>query len=453
MLKIASLSVLVLACLPSLNGQGSSRITGSVVDPSGAAVPKATVSLLLHGGKQPVTSTVTNNEGQFSIEAVRPELYDLSIDSAGFQNYKLENVKVDPARTTDLPALRLSLSTTTTAVEVTANVETVQTTSPEISTTVTAEQIRRLPVGDRNVVGFINTQAGVSGSAFSTTINGQRTSFSNVTLDGINIQDNYIRSNALDYQPNLLLLDQVREFTITTSNASSAESGASQVNLSTPSGTNQVHGKAYWQNRTNSFAANSFFNNQDGIGLPRLNLNQVGGSVGGPIKRDKLFYYVNYEAYRNRSQASVNATILTQTARQGIFTYIDTRDAIQSRNILNIVGLPQDPTMAALLAQTPTPDKINNFRVGDSQPGRLLNTAGYSYLIRNNRDRDNFTSRLDWYPSQKHSFRRKLLVESRSGGSSRCQRQLRHRADFQERRCAELHVAHLALESEGDLHE
>ncbi|HEV8147614.1 MAG TPA: TonB-dependent receptor [Bryobacteraceae bacterium] len=404
MQRFISLSVFFLACVPVLTGQGSSRITGSVVDPSGAAVPKAAVSLLLHGGKQPVSSTVTNSDGQFSIEAVRPELYDLSIDSAGFQTYKLENVKVDPARTTDLPALRLTLSTTTTAVEVNATVETVQTTSPEISTTVTADQIRRLPVGDRNVVGFINTQAGVSGSAFSTTINGQRTSFSNVTLDGVNIQDNYIRSNALDYQPNLLLLDQVREFTITTSNASSAESGASQVNLSTPSGTNQVRGTAYWQNRNNSFAANSFFNNQDGIGLPRLNLNQVGGSVGGPIKRDKLFYFVNYEAYRNRSQTSVNATILTQTARQGIFTYIDTRDTVQSRNILNIVGLPQDPTMAALLAQTPTPDKINNFRVGDSQPGRLLNTAGYSYLIRNNRDRDNVTSRLDWYPSQKHSF-------------------------------------------------
>ncbi len=404
MLRIISLFVFM-SCLPAfLAGQVSSRITGTVVDPSGAAVPKATVNLLLHGGKQPVATTVTHNDGQFALEAVRPELYDLSVESPGFQSYKLENVKVDPARSTDLPALKLALATTSSTVEVTATAETVQTSSPEISTTVTADQIRRLPVGDRDVVSFIATQAGVSSSQFSTSINGQRTSFSNVTLDGVNIQDNYIRSNALSYQPNLLLLDQVREFTITTSNASAAESGASQVSLSTPSGTNQLHGTAYWQNRNNKFAANDFFDNQDGIGLPRLNLNQVGASVGGPIKRDKLFYYVNYETYRNRSQTSANATILTQTARQGIFSYIDTRGAVQSRNILNIVGLPQDPTMAALLAQTPTPDKINNFRVGDSQPGRLLNTGGYSYLIRNNRDRDNVTGRLDWYPSQKHSF-------------------------------------------------
>jgi outer membrane receptor protein involved in Fe transport len=387
-----------------LCAQGTSRITGSVVDPSGAAVPRATVNLLLHGGKRALYTTTTSNEGLFAIEALRPELYDIAVESTGFQTLKVENVKVDPARTTDLPALKLSLASTAQSVDVIANTEAVQTTSTDISSTVTAEQIRRLPVGDRNVVSFINTQAGVSGSVFETSINGQRSSFSNVTLDGVNIQDNYIRSGGLDYQPNLLLLDQVQEFTVTTSNASSAESGASQVNLSTPSGTNQLRGSLYYQNRNNKFAANDFFDNSDGTGLPRLNLNQAGVAVGGPIKRDKLFFYTNYELYRLRSQTAEDATILTSTARQGIFTYVDTRGAVQSKNILNIVGIKTDPFMDSLLAQVPGGDKINNFRVGDSQPGRLLNTAGYSYLVRDNRDRDNATGRLDWALSEKHSL-------------------------------------------------
>src|ERR1051325_10897134 len=167
-----------------LAAQGSSRITGSVVDPSGAAVPKATVNLLLHGGRRALYTTVTSNEGLFAIEALRPELYDISVESTGFQTLKVESVKVDPARTTDLPALKLSLASTAQSIDVVANTEAVQTTSTDISTTVTAEQIRRLPVGDRNVVSFINTQVGVSGSVNETSINGQRSSFSNVTQIG-----------------------------------------------------------------------------------------------------------------------------------------------------------------------------------------------------------------------------------------------------------------------------
>jgi hypothetical protein len=386
--------------------QDTGRITGSVVDPSGAVVPKASIGILLHGGANPVAATATNSAGLFTVETLRPVFYDLKIEASGFEAFKLENVKVNPSRDTDLGALKLALAATATSVNVTVNgAETVQTTSTEISTTVTNEQISRLPVGDRNPMAFIATQAGVAPTQYETVINGQRSSFSNVTLDGINIQDNYIRTGGLDYQPNLLLLDQVQEFTVITSNQGSASAGgASQVNLSTPSGTNQFHGDLLWQNRNSALAANDWFNNQDGIHLPALNLNQAGGSLGGPIKHDKLFFYVNYEAYRLRNQAAEDATILTQDARNGIFTYRDTTGTIRKSNILQIVGLPPDPVMQQQLAQVPGPEKINNYRVGDSQPGLLLNTAGYSYLVRNNRDRDNATGRLDYNLSPRNSL-------------------------------------------------
>ena len=384
--------------------QTNGRLTGSVVDPTGGAVPKATVGLLLHGGKRALLSTLTNNEGSVTIESIRPEVYDVLVEAPGFENYRLENVKIDSARSTDLAPIKLSLASTSMNMEVKAGAESVQTSSTAIATTITSEQLERLPVADRNPLAFITTQAGVSSNQFATNINGQRESFSTVTLDGMNIQDNYLRDNAIEFTPNLLLLDQVKEFTITTALSGSEASGGSQINFVTPSGTNQFHGKAIWQNRNNDFAANGFFNNKDGIGLPRLNLNNVGGSVGGPIRHDKLFFYVNYEAVRLRNQTQENATILTQTARDGIFTYIDTSGHLQQANILQITGLALDPAVKALINQIPSASKINNFRVGDSQPGQLLNTAGYSYLVRSNEDRDNATGKIDYSLSTKHAL-------------------------------------------------
>jgi outer membrane receptor protein involved in Fe transport len=287
-------------------------------------------------------------------------------------------------------------------VEVTEGADTVQTTSTEISTTITADQIRRLPVGDRNPLGFIATQAGVSSTQFATNINGAHESASNVTLNGVNIQDNYLRDNDLDFTPNLLLLDQVQEFTITTSLSSASASGGSQVSFVTPSGTNHFHGSGYWQNRNNKFAADDFFDNQEGNGLPRLNLNNVGATLGGPIKRDKLFFYVNYEAVRLRSQTLEDATILTSSARQGIFKYVNDAGVVQSANMYQITGDKPDPAMAALLAGVPSPSKINNYQVGDSSPGQLLNTAGYGYLVRSNNNQNHFTGTADYNVSTKN---------------------------------------------------
>lgn len=385
--------------------QSTGRITGVVQGPDGAPIPKAPISLLLHGGERSIASTVSNNDGLFSLEALQPVFYDLTIDAPGFRQYKQENIKVDPSRTTDLPPVKLDFATASFTITATATPETVQTSSVAVSTTVTREQIERLPVGDRDPLAFINTQAGVAPTAYETDINGQRSSFTNMTLDGINIQDNYIRTGDLDYSPNQLFLDQVQEFTVITSNQGAAlGGGASQVNFTTPSGTNRYHGDVFWQNRNTALAANDFFDNSDGNPLPRLNLNQTGASLGGPIKRDRLFFYTNFEVYRLNTQAEEDATVLTADARNGIFTYRNSAGTMEKANVLTLAGLTPDPAMSALLGQVPGPSRINNFRVGDSQPGQLMNTAGYSYLVRDNQNLDNATGRLDYYLSSKNSF-------------------------------------------------
>ena len=249
LLLSAGLAILAGSCLAQVTG----RLSGSVSDPSGAPVPNAAVNLSLAGGSKPILTTVTTAEGLFSFTNVRPESYDLTVDSKGFLKYTLRGVKVDTARETSLPRIQLEVATVTQAVDVVADAQTIQTSNAEISTTVTNEQVRRLPLLDRDPISLIATQAGVSSNADDIVINGTRSSYSNITLDGINIQDNFIRTGGLGYQPNRLVLDQVSEFTISTSNTNATVGGgSSQITLTTPSGGNTYHGSAYWFNRNNA---------------------------------------------------------------------------------------------------------------------------------------------------------------------------------------------------------
>jgi hypothetical protein len=288
------------------------------------------------------------------------------------------------------------------SVEVTTAKESVETSHAEVSTTIARSQIQNLPTMNRSPLGFLQTQAGINSSRGNTTVNGLRPTYVNVTLDGINIQDNFIRTNDVDFLPNMLLLDQVAEVTVITSNASAANMGGSaQVQFVTPSGTNNFHGNAYWSNRNNWFAANTWFNNQSSVARPFLNQNQLGGSLGGPVIRNKLFFYTNYEAFRLKQQSPQNHTILTDDARKGIFTYL-AGGVAQKVNILQAAGLTTDTTIATMLQKVPT--TINNYNVGDSTTALLRNTAGYTFNKRNNRTRDNVTAKADYVFSPRNSF-------------------------------------------------
>ena len=389
-----------------LNAQVAGRVTGTVIDSSGAAIPEATVNLRLPGGTTTAFTTKTTAAGDFVLPSVGAGSYDLAVQAPGFLEAVVRGVKVDPGRATDVPALKLELAGVSQSVEVSDAVDSVETSNAEVTTTIARSQIQDLPITDRSPLGFLHTQAGINNAQGNTVVNGQRPSYTNVTLDGINIQDNFIRQNDMDFLPNLLLLDQVSEVTVSTSNASSvAFGGSSQVAFVSPSGSNEFHGAGYWSNRNNYFAANSFFNNQSGVKNPFLNQNQIGGKLGGHIIRNKWFFYGNYEAYRQREQTPENTTILTNTARNGIFTYRDSGGAVQQVNILQAMGVQADPVMSKLLAMVPGPGSINYFGVGDSTAALLRNTAGYRFNARDNRTRDNVTTTSDYLPSSKQAVK------------------------------------------------
>jgi hypothetical protein len=159
----------------------------------------------------------------------------------------------------------------------------------------------------------------------------------------------------------------------------------------------------FWSNRNSALGANSWFNNQAAAAKPFLNQNQMGGSIGGPIRKDKLFFYFNYEAFRLKQQTPETRTILTSDAAQGIFTWL-VGGVPQKANLLTITGQKIDPTVAALLKQIPGPSQINNYTVGDSTAALLKNTAGYLFNQRSNRTRNNVTGKIDYVMSSKSTI-------------------------------------------------
>ncbi len=135
-LHVSVVFLTLLATTTVVHAQLNGRLTGSVEDPTGAAVPNAKVGLFMPGGKSPLLSTLTNSDGAFDFNAVRPDSYRLDVEAPGFTKYTIAELKIDPARQTGLPAIKLEVSTSSQSVEVTSGVQVVDTATAEISTTV-----------------------------------------------------------------------------------------------------------------------------------------------------------------------------------------------------------------------------------------------------------------------------------------------------------------------------
>ena len=301
--RVLSVFAVFLLAAMAVDAQVAGRLSGRVVDPSGAAIPAATVNVFVPGGKEPVFTGKTNEAGLFVFVSVQPVTYDVVVEAQGFAREVLHSVKVDTLQETGLGAIKMQVQSAAQTVDVTSDVQSVQLSDVEVSSTVNTSQVENLPMLERQVVNLFPTQAGVNAGNAGTTINGQHASATNIMLDGINVQDNYVRTNDVSFIPIRTTIDQIAEFTVITSNANaSLGGGASQVVLSTKSGSNTYHGSLYWYNRNAALSANDWFNNQAGVSRPKLDVNQPGIALGGRIIRDKLFFYSNYEGFRHSSR-------------------------------------------------------------------------------------------------------------------------------------------------------
>ena len=401
MKHLVSSLALVCAVLPVVASAQSTlgSLTGVVRDQGDLVLPGATVTLT-NTGTGAVRTETTNDEGAFTFVQLPNGTYRVVVSLPGFRTREYAGVVINVGQVYGL-TVQLNVGGVEENVVVNAGVSLIATTTPEISTTVQQQQVLDIPLADRDVTNLIKLQAGVQGifNRANTVINGGRPTWTQVTLDGINIQDNFTRANGLDFLPNRPNSDNVAEFTITTSVAGAdTAGGATTVRMVTPSGTNEFRGSVYEFNRDSKFAANSFFNNASGVDKPLLKRNQFGGRVGGPIAKNRMFFFVNYEGLEQRQQSEQNVTIPANADfADGVFRYVALDGTLRAVNLMQLSGLTVDPKLRAeFISKFPAASNVNNFNVGNSAPGRLLNTAGFRFNQGDLTDRKQLTTRVDF---------------------------------------------------------
>src|SRR5918998_841080 len=307
---------LLLASVPIAAAQitTSGRLTGVVTDTLGAVVHRAEVVAVPNG------------------------TYTVTVSSPNFKKTVVQGVKVDVGQPTTVNAT-LEPGGANEEVVVAAGGELLQTEDTSVSTTITGRQISELPFTTRDALQLVLTLPGVQtpGAPRTSSINGLPKGSVNLTLDGANIQDNFLRSSDGFFTQIQPKSDAVQEVTVSTAvpGAESAGEGAVQVRFVTKSGTPEFHGGAFWQYRSPKFNSNYYFNNVDGLPRDNLLLRQFGGNIGGPIlipklikSREKAFFFVNYEEFQlPQTYPSGNVFVLAPEALAGNFTYAATRTA------------------------------------------------------------------------------------------------------------------------------
>jgi hypothetical protein len=409
---------LVLANGMAWGQAGTSTIRGELADPQGKVIPGATVTIKnLNTGF--TRSQVTTGAGAFSFELVPPGSYRVEVEAKGFRKKVLSGVHALVGAPTEL-AIDMEVGSLAETVQVEAAASTVHinTQDATLGNVFVREQIGQLPIEARNLAALLTLQPGVTREGYVT---GARSDQSNVTLDGVDI--NEAQSNSLGFtgaggsnQVNpgvggtgalatdhpVLRLNSgaIEEFRVTTlnPNANQGRSSAAQINLVTKSGTNDFHGSLFEFHRNTIFTANDFFNNRANPQIPRPKLirNTYGGSLGGPFKKDKLFFFYSYEGRRDASEAKVPPRIVPLPHMgQGSMRYTDTSGNTQTLTINQLnqafsqVGI--NPKAVAVLAEAAKKYPANDTTVGDG-----LNTSGFRFNASTPVKLNSNVAKLDW---------------------------------------------------------
>ena len=358
-----ALAILVLASpMAFAQGGATSSIVGVVLDAGGGAVPGATVEAKNNATNVTFT-TVSGSNGSFTIPAIGIGTYTVTVTLQGFKTAIISNVAVTAAGPADVRAT-LEVGGVAETVTVEGRSVLVQTQATSVSTTMDINQVSNLPLISRNALDFITFLPGVNtpGGNRDSTVNGLPQSTINITVDGMNIQDNYLKTTDGFFARMSPRLDAVEEVTVTSAaqGADAAGQGAVQIRFVTRSGSNTFSGSAYWYFRADELNSKDWFTERDGLDKTELLQNQPGFRVGGPIVipglydgRGKAFYFVNYEEFRQPQTVRRNRTIMTAEAQQGIFAY-NTSSGVRRVNVLALAaanGLRStlDPVVSALL--------------------------------------------------------------------------------------------------------
>ena len=337
------LIVLGVCGVPVFAQTGSTgSLTGTVMDPKGAVVAGAAVKVVSKATGQEFNSQTTE-DGTFTIPTLTAGVYTATVTASGFKQSVVTDIKIDVGKPSSIN-VELEIGAANEIVTVVGGGELLQTQTATVGTTLTGRQITDLPTASRDALDLVLALPGTTtpGRPRTSSVNGLPKGALNITLDGINVQDNLLKSNDGFFTYIRPRTDSVSEVTISTSNPGSESSaeGAVQIKFVTQGGSNEYHGGLYWYHRNPALNANYWFSNRDLAPDPvthkapqqRILLNQPGGKFGGPITipglfngKDRAFFFVNYEEYRlpEKSPGRVR-NILSPEAQSGIHRFTTT---------------------------------------------------------------------------------------------------------------------------------
>jgi len=412
--------LLFLACaVPEIFAQtGTSRLRGVVTDSSGAVVAGATVTAK-HDDTGLVRTMVTSNSGQYGFDAMPLGKYTISASMTGFKKAQStgDDLQVGTPLTVDFTLVPGAMSEQVTVSDSSAQVQTAE---ASLGNVVDTKPIEELPLNGRNpllLMGLLPGVAGHGSAGQNFSVNGDRGRGVYTTLDGVDITDPVIPNGAAS-QVNMNP-DSIGEYRVITSLAKAeyGRNSGAQVQVATRSGTNQFHGNLFLFNRNTAFNANDWFNNRSGVARETLNRNQYGASFGGPIIKNKIFFFFNWQSQRLVQSISITDTVLTPEARKGIFRFMV--GSANSASQVNASGQPLAPACSAtvstgcyrtfdMAAADPLKkglDPLMQGQIGltslpnDFSGGDGFNTAIFRFNSPSSTPNDNYTGKLDYHIS------------------------------------------------------
>jgi hypothetical protein len=394
--------------------QTTGSIAGAVADQNGAAVPNATVTIKSQGGQE-FTATTSDN-GTYNVPAVANGIYTVTVTATGFKTYVAREVKVDVGLPSTVNA-SLEIGAVEQTVEVLGGAEVLQTQTATVGTTITGRQITDLPLTSRDALDLVTLLPGTAqvGRPRQSSINGLPKSSLSITTDGVDVQDNLLKSSDGFFTFIRPRLDSIEEVTVSTASpgAESSGDGAVQIKFVTRRGTNKYHGGLFWQHRDQSLNSNYWFNNLQGLPRNPINLNQYGGNVGGPIPypnfgeggpmfhsgKDRAFFFFSHEIFRIPESVNRTRTILTPAAAGGIYRYGSNQVNVLNLAAANGFTSSLDPTISSLLSAVRNSTSQGTI-TGNPNP----NLDFFNFIPKGGQKRHFTTLRIDVNITKNHSF-------------------------------------------------
>jgi hypothetical protein len=342
----------LLCLLLSLNAFSQSTnatVGGTVQDATGAIVPGVNITAT-NTGTGIATSVLSNESGAYQFASLQPGTYEIKAELRGFQTAVTKNFQLGGAQQARLNFTLQVGTAGGTTVDVNVEADTVlATSSNSIGTVLSGDKVRDLPLTTRDVFGLVSTTAGVQSSGgFIGNFAGGRLSQVNTTRDGINVSAGRFEDGA--WSITYSSPDLVEEVKIVVAPVDAETSrGIGQVSMVTRSGTNQYHGSVFWANHNSALDANNWFNNFNGVAKNYDNRNQFGGRIGGPIVKNKTFFFALYEGQRDLKREQATGATLTPMAKAGIFRYfpgVDNNNASNANAVVDRSGNPVKPAGA-----------------------------------------------------------------------------------------------------------